>query len=369
MARVVTIAAPRTVLLEEEPDRPLAPHEVRIETLYSGISAGTELTAYRGSNPYLDKRWDPDRRLFLAGDGTTFAYPLRGWGYEEVGRVVEMGQDVARREGALREGALVYGTWGHRSHHVASAEEAAAKLLPRGLPPVAGLLSHVGPIALNGVLDAAPRLGETVAVFGLGVVGQLVARLAAASGARVIGVDRSPFRLAAARAAGAVAHALDARDRAAGEAIKDLTDGRGADVAIEAAGAAPALHEAVRSVAYGATVVVLGFVQGDAVGLRLGEEFHHNRVRLVSSQISGVAAELSRRWDRARLIRTVMDLQADGRLDARSLVSDVVPWERAPEAFRRLDEEAVGTLLVVLAGPGAPPLEPGARAERRGEEG
>lgn len=368
MARVVTIAAPRTVVLEEEPDRPLEPHEVRIETLYSGISAGTELTAYRGTNPYLDRRWDPERRLFLAGEGATFAYPLRGWGYEEVGRIVETGDAVPRRDDGLRPGALVHGTWGHRSHHVASAEEAAAKLLPSGLPPVAGILSHVGPIALNGVLDAAPRLGETVAVFGLGVVGQLVARLAAAAGARVIGVDRSPFRLEAARAAGALDHAIDAREGAAGETIKDLTDGRGADVAIEAAGAAAALHEAVRAVAYGARVVVLGFVQGDAVGLRLGEEFHHNRVQLVASQISGVAAELAPRWDRARLIRTVMELQATGRLDARSLISDVVPWERAPEAFRRLDEEAPETLLVVLAGPDAPPLEPGVRARRRGEE-
>jgi threonine dehydrogenase-like Zn-dependent dehydrogenase len=63
-----------------------------------------------------------------------------------------------------------------------------------------------------------------------------------------------------------------------------------------------------------------------------------------------------------------MELQAAGKLDARSLISDVVPWERAPEAFRRLDEEAAETLLVVLAAPAAPPLEPGVRARRRGEE-
>ena len=71
---------------------------MRIATLYSGISAGTELTAYRGSNPYLNKKWDEDRRLFVDGS-TSFAYPVDGWGYEEVGEVVEVAEDAEGRLG------------------------------------------------------------------------------------------------------------------------------------------------------------------------------------------------------------------------------------------------------------------------------
>jgi hypothetical protein len=87
MGQVVTFESPRAVGLEEYADPPLGVGEVRLQTLYSGISAGTELTAYRGSNPYLSKRWDAERRLFV-GDDVSFAYPVKGWGYEEVGRVV-----------------------------------------------------------------------------------------------------------------------------------------------------------------------------------------------------------------------------------------------------------------------------------------
>lgn len=358
MARIVTIEAPRKVVIEDEPDRALDPSDVRVETLYSGVSAGTELTAFRGSNPYVHKRWDPERRLFVQGE-PTFAYPLRGWGYEESGRVIEVGEAVLDAWPRLRPGARVFGTWGHRERAVLPARQLADKVLRDDLPTVAGIFSHIGPIALNGVLDANIRIGETVAVFGLGVPGQIVARLAKASGARVVGVDLIASRLAGAESAGAIDLAVDASRTPAGEAIKAFTDGRGADVAIEVSGSSQAVHEAIRSVAHQARVVALGFVQGDAVGLRLGEEFHHNRIALVCSQIGDVAPELSARWDRARLIATIMELQANGTLDLPALVSHVLPFGEAAEAFRILDEGAQEALQIVLAtdaAAGEPPL-------------
>lgn len=356
MARVVTIASPRTVVVEDEPERPPRPDEVVLETLYSGLSAGTELTAYRGTNPYLGKRWDAERRLFVEGAASSFAYPLRGWGYEEVGRVARVGENVPSAHPELALGTVVFGTWGHRTRHVVLASEAVEGILPADLPPLAGVLSHVGAIALNGVLDAGVRIGETVAVFGLGVVGRLVARLCTASGAHVVGVDRHEPRRRSALEAGDVAEVVPAGSTV-GERLKDETDGRGVDVAIEAAGSPDALHQAIRSVAYGARVVVMGFLQGDARGLRLGEEFHHNRVQLVSSQIGGVSAELSGRWTRRRLIETVMRLQRTGVLDATSLVSAEVPFERAAEAYERLDVDPGGALLILLVGPAAPPID------------
>ena len=73
MERVVRFSAPREVELVEVEERRPGAGEVRVRTLLSGISAGTELTAYRGSNPYLAKRWDGERRLFVDGE-PTFAY-------------------------------------------------------------------------------------------------------------------------------------------------------------------------------------------------------------------------------------------------------------------------------------------------------
>lgn len=342
--RELVLTGPREVRLEERKPLPLGPDEVRLRTLYSGISAGTELTQYRGSNPYLHKRWDSERRLFVSGQGPQLTYPIRAWGYEEVGEIVELGANVRD----LDLGERVFGTWGHRSLASVSAAYARDRRLPPGADALPGIFSQIGAIALNGVHDANVQVGETVAVFGLGVPGQIVGQLARVAGARVVGVDLLSRRLEIAEATGAVDVALNPADGPVAERIRELTGGRGADVALEGSGATPALHEAVRSVAYSSTVVALGFFQGSADGLFLGEEFHHNRIRVVCSQISGVAPERSYRWDVLRMARTVMDLQSRGVLRLPELITHVVPPERAGEAFRMLDAGDEEVLQVVL---------------------
>jgi 2-desacetyl-2-hydroxyethyl bacteriochlorophyllide A dehydrogenase len=339
----VAFARPRTVTLVEEPERPLAADEVRLRTLYSGISAGTELTAYRGTNPYLHKRWDADRRLFAPDPARqSLQYPVVGWGYEEVGEVVEAGSAAD-----IPIGAIVYGSWGHRARHVAPASYARHRLLAPGVDPILGIFSHIGATALNGVLDSAVRLGETVAVFGLGVVGQLTAQLLRCAGARVIGIDLLPRRREVARALG-VDVVLDGGVGQTAEQVKGLTDGRGADVCVEASGSTRALQEALRACAYSSKVVALGFYQGEAQGLFFGEEFHHNRVTLVCSQVGGVAPELQHRWDRQRLVQTFMQLAQAGTIRCGELITHRVPATEAAALFQLLDEQPGEVLQAVL---------------------
>ncbi len=344
MGQVVVFTQPRKLSIEHEPDAPLQARQARVRTLYSGISAGTELSAYRGSNVYLHKRWDADNRLFVPDNAPSQPYPLAGWGYEEVGEVVEVGAEVT----AIHKGDVVYGTWGHRSHAVLEEAYLAQRRKPEALDPLLAIFSHIGPIALNGILDAQLHLGETVAIFGLGVPGQIAAQMATRSGARVIGVDRIPERLALAQALGAIDTALNPDEGSPAERIKALTGGRGADAAMEVSGFIPALQEAMRSVAYAGRVVAMGFYQTDGQGLWLGEEFHHNRVQIISSQISNVDPALTHRWDRLRLIETTMALQAQGTLNLRPLITHVVAFEDAAEAFRLLDERPQDALQVVL---------------------
>ncbi|MDQ3856696.1 MAG: zinc-binding alcohol dehydrogenase [Chloroflexota bacterium] len=340
----VTFHGPRSVGFVEEPARPLEPGQVRLRTLYSGISTGTEMTAYRGTNPYLHKLWDPDRRLFIdAREQRTLSYPVIGWGYEEVGEVVEVAEDV----GDLSPGSVVYGTWGHRTECIVSAEYARKRILADGVDPIYGVFSQLGAIALNGVLDAAIRLGETVAVFGLGVVGQLVAQLARLSGATVVGVDLLPARLETARTLG-VDIALDGSAGSPAEQIKEHTSGRGADVCIEASGATSALNEAIRAAAYSSKVVAMGFFQGPAGGLFLGEEFHHNRVNIVGSQIGGVAPDLQHRWNTDRLVHTFMRLVETRQLQLQPLITHTMPAREAPILFDLLDRELSSVLQAVL---------------------
>src|SRR5215217_4979710 len=332
MGQMVTFEAPKKVVIREYEESPLREGEVRLCTLYSGISAGTELTAYRGSNPYLTKRWEPEQRLFVE-DEVTLEYPVEGWGYEEVGEVAEVGAGVTR----VAAGDLVYGTWGHRSTTVVHEDWAAARVLPPGLDPMIGVFSRIGAIALNAVLDANIHVGEYVAVFGQGVPGLIAAQLARLNGGTVIAVDGIPRRLELAEELGA-AHVIDFNKKSPAEEIRKHTEGKGADVSIEISGSYPALHEAIRSTAYNSEIVSAGFFQGAGAALSLGEEFHHNRIRIVCSQISGLSPSLDHRWSVERLERTVMALAAEGRISLKPLVTHSFGVEEAGEAFRLLDQ-------------------------------
>lgn len=346
MSQTVQITSPRRVEVVDQPAPELRAGHVRVRTTFSGISAGTELTAYRGSNPYLTRTWDPDLRLFVDG-AAAMSYPLAGLGYSEVGRVAEVAPDVAGDPDVPEPGALVWGIWGHRAEAVLPAAQLRGCTVPAGLDPVAATFARVGAVALNAVLAADVHLGETVAVFGQGVLGLLTTRLVRLSGGSVVAVDAVPGRLDKALEYGADT-ALDARDGKVAHRIRDLTDGRGADVAIEISGAYPALHEATRAVAVGGRVVAAGFYQGDGAGLRLGDEFHHNRVALICSQIGGVPPAVAGRWDQARLNRTFLRLAAERRIDPVGLVTHRVPVSEAASAYEMLDRSPHEALQVVL---------------------
>lgn len=342
MSRVVRFGGPRMASVVDLDDPVASPGEVLIETAFSGISAGTELTAYRGSNPYLAHTWDGDRRLFVDGVAT-HAYPLDGWGYEEVGRVIAAGSsgddDLV--------GRWVWGAWGHRSRAVRVADYVRARVLSERDDLKTGVFAKIGAIALNAVLDADIHVGETVVVFGAGVPGQITAQLARLNGGRVVVADLVAARRDLALELGADAVIDPATDDVA-EAVRAMTDDRGADVVIEMSGSYHALHEATRTVSYSSRVVASGFFQDGGQPLRLGEEFHHNRVAIIGSQISGVAPGLRHRWDELRMSKTVLALAADQRLALEPLITHVVPDSSAPAAFQMLDADPQDALQVVL---------------------
>jgi 2-desacetyl-2-hydroxyethyl bacteriochlorophyllide A dehydrogenase len=338
------LEAPRELAFEPLELVSLRPDEVRIRTLYSGVSAGTELSQYRGTNPFMNRRWDETSRLFVESSEPSWRYPVRNLGYEEVGEIVEVGSEIRD----LRVGQRVFGTWGHRTHHVARNDYARDRLMPEDADPRIGIFSHIGAVALNGVHDAGIRIGDLVVVFGLGVPGQIVAQAARASGASVIGVDPVKERRDVALKLGAD-RVLDPMAGSVAERIKSETGGRGADVCIEVSGAAPALAEAIRTVAYSSRVVAMGFFQGEARGLALGEEFHHNRIELICSQISGVSPAASHRWSKPRLWQSAVRLQHEQRLNLLPLITHTVAFAEAPALFARIDAGEPGMLQSVLS--------------------
>jgi threonine dehydrogenase-like Zn-dependent dehydrogenase len=333
----------------------------RVRTCWSGISAGTELTFVKGTNPALHAAWDAELGVFRR-DGPATPYPVERLGYMEVGRVEES------RAPAVPEGALVAMAYGHRDVHVADAAAERWIAVPPGLDPLLGVfVAHMGPICANALLHAAAEerggagvagLGDGVAgrrvlVFGAGTVGLLVALLARHHGAAEVAVaDRTPARLAAAAALGC--WAIDERDGPPWEAVKDRWrqpgGGRGADVAFQCRGQDAALAEALRCLRAQGTVIDLAFYPAGAPELRLGEEFHHNGLTIRCAQIGRVPRGLAGDWDRDRLSREIVALLCEhGDAVRRHIVTDVVPFAGGPMLLSDLAEHRRHVIQAVLA--------------------
>jgi Zn-dependent alcohol dehydrogenase len=324
--RTVRILENGEVDCHSYPVAPLADGRVRVRSLRTAISPGTELT-YLGrgaTNPFLHRRWDPELRLFVEG-ASTVAYPIV-FGYRAAGVVVES------RTPRVSEGAHLFGKWRHTEFTTLDGADAEAQLLPDDLSDDDGLdLGQMLPIALNAVAFAEGKhAGAPAVVFGCGPIGLLTAQVARATGAKpVYAVDRLAPRVDIARTLGLEAVAAEA-DVAA--RLKRSHGADGIPVAFECTGSASALQEATRVVRRRGSVVALGFYQGDAAGLRLGEEFHHNGVQIRSGQIGNLHPSFDWRAIRARAV----DLAKGGEVVLGGLPRLELPVERAREGFAAL---------------------------------
>ena len=329
-ARALWFTAPRTASLRAQTVGPPGPGEVRVETIASAVSAGTEMLVYRGEVP-----------RYLRLDQPTFAgsygFPIK-YGYAAAGRVLDTGPGVEN----FSEGDRVFVHHPHQDLFVVPAQMPVQ--LPDDLEPEVGVFAANLETALNIVHDTPVRLGETALVFGQGVVGILVAMLLKLAGAgQVLVVDPLGERRKLALAAGA-----DGAFAPGGwsDRVMEITSERGADVVIETSGSGAALQSAIDAVATEGTVVVASWYGTKPVTLALGGHFHRGRVRLRSSQVGRSDPALAPRWDRTRRMDTVLGLL--GRLSLRELISHRIPFDEAPRAYTLLDEGPEQALQVIF---------------------
>lgn len=319
----------REVELRAERADELGARDVRVQALASALSHGTEMLVYRGEAPH-------DLALDLPTLGGSYAFPIK-FGYASAGRVVSAGDEVED----VRVGDTVFVHHPHQDEYVVPAK--AVIRLPSGLDPERAVFFANTETAVNILLDAHPRIGDVVAVFGQGVVGLLVTQLLRRAGAQVIAVEPVERRRELAVRLGA--HAAIAPDDAAA-VVHDLTRGRGADLAIEASGNAAALQRAIDVVAFQGTVVVASWYGTKPVSLDLGGRFHRSRLRLVSSQVGTVDPALAPRWDRAR--RTAYAVSLLFELELAPLITHRFPYTRASEAYALVDSRPDDVVQVLL---------------------
>ncbi|GGM29220.1 zinc-dependent alcohol dehydrogenase [Micromonospora yangpuensis] len=357
--RVVVVSGPGRVEIVEQDAGELREGTFRVETLHSGVSAGTELSYVKGTNPYLHVSWNAGLQVFQPGAAST-PYPVTRLGYMQVGRVVESATP------AVAVGAVGAMTYGHRTGYLADAVAERFVALPDDLDPLLGVYAaHMGPICANGLLHAAADLrgtdvrslgdgvrGRRVAVVGSGVVALLTALFARHHGAAsVVVLDPTPRRREVAEALGL--ETLDPQEADPAVMLKTRwahhAGDRGADVVFQCRGQDWALQLALRLLRPQGTVIDLAFYQGGAERVRLGEEFHHNGLALRCAQIGRVPRGLAPTWDRERLSAETIDLlRCHGNLIGTHLVSAVVPFDEAPALLTDLAQRRRQELQVVL---------------------
>lgn len=351
------VEAPGRMYAWEYDEAPPEDGQVRLETLYSGFSAGTELTFVKGGNPYLHSRWDAHYGVFVEGEPSA-RFPVPFLGYMEVARVVES------RSAVLAAGGTVAMAYGHKSGHVAHPGHDAIFAVPGDVDPMLGVyVAQMGPIAANGLLHAAAdacgadvrSLGDGVAgrhvlVIGGGVVGLLCALFARAHGAgEVVVADPSPFRRGASERLGLIAIDEAQAWRWAKDRWNHGGGDRGADVVLQCRAKAESLHGALRALRPQGSVIDLAFYEGGAGALRLGEEFHHNGLAIRCAQIGRVPRGLAAAWTKARLARETVDLMTlDGGAIRAVMVTDVVAIGDAARFVGELVEKRREFLQIVF---------------------
>lgn len=339
--RVLGVERPGQMYIWKYEERPPEPGHFRVQTLFTGLSAGTELTFFKGTNPYLESRWDAEYGVFRE-DSPSQSFPMPFLGYMEVGRVTQS------RTPAVQEGQIVGMAYGHKTGHTAHAADDFWVPIPDDVDPILGIYAaQMGPICANGVLHAAADLfgggvrelgegvrGRNVLVTGAGVVGLLTGLFARLLGAAEVAIaDRTPARLRAGEVLGMIP--LDETEDEAWRWCKErwhhAPGDRGADVVFQCRGQTESLQTALRSLRPQASVIDLAFYQGGAPEVRLGEEFHHNGLSVRCAQIGRVPRGLGHLWNRQRLAaETVALLRETGAAVRAQLITEVVPFDEAP---------------------------------------
>jgi 2-desacetyl-2-hydroxyethyl bacteriochlorophyllide A dehydrogenase len=321
--------APGRVECREVALRTPAAGEVEVRTLYSAISAGTETMIYAGRFPRgaaLDAS--------IAALQGEFAYPF-AYGYTLVGRIVALGEGV---DPSWRD-APVFVFHPHQDRIVVPVS--ACERIPADVGPAAALYLPQVETALTLVLDGAPRIGERVIVFGLGVVGLLVARLLAEFPlARLLACEPLEWRRRQAQGWGI--ETLDGATAAGAQSLAQLD----ADLAYELSGDMTALNRAIDATGFDGRIVVGSWYGAQSVPLDLGGRFHRNRLRLVSSQVSTLAPALTGRWDKRR--RLDLAWNALARMQPERLGRRDFPLARCAEAFEAACARAEGVMQVAF---------------------
>src|SRR5271157_4698179 len=336
--KTIYFTAPRQVELREEPLPVFGADEVLVETICSAVSAGTEMLVYRGQFPSKVDAID--------SISSGLHYPT-SYGYASAGCVVEIGKSVNKEWKNRR----VFSFQPHTSHFITKTEY---------LIPIPDSLSHEAACflpnmetAVNLVQDAAPILGE-------GVIGLLATALLKEFPLEtLVSADHYALRREASLALNVTASldptTADFCEKALSHCKRPLVPHRditelpkrgGFDLTFELSGNPAALNDAIAVTAFSGRVVIGSWYGDKRASIDLGSIFHHSRIKMISSQVSTIAPELSARWDKQR--RFEVAWEALKRIQPQKWITHRFNMSHAAEAYKLLDESPEQAIQVVF---------------------
>jgi 2-desacetyl-2-hydroxyethyl bacteriochlorophyllide A dehydrogenase len=338
LRRSLYFTEPHRISIREETLISPGPGQVLVQTLLSAISPGTELLIYRGQAPQ-----DLAADTKIAALTGNLAFPLK-YGYAAVGRVVELGPEVAPHW----LGTQVFAFHPHEDLFLTDPGELLP--VPAGLTPEDAVFLPNLQTAVTLVLDGKPLLGENVVVFGQGIVGLLLtALLAAFPLGRLVTLDRYPNRRLASENLGAhasfdplqpnVLEGLSTALACGGEDPK-------ADLAFEISGNPAALDQALAVTGFHGRIVIGSWYGAKTSELHLGGNFHRQRQVILSSQVSTIAPELSGRWTRDRVLGVAWQMVQ--KVKPARFITQRFPLAQAAQAYQLLDQHPGEAIQAVL---------------------
>ncbi len=305
--------------------------QVLVRVTHSAISAGSELNFLRHGPHGYGIPSNPEGRYYI--------------GYMTAGEILALGPDAQ----GWRVGQRVLCGGNHGSLWMVDPTN-GGWLLPidERVPAAHACFAILGDVALHGVRRAQLQIDTSVAVFGMGMVGQLTLQLARAAGAYPrIAVDLDPARLETARRSGAT-HTLNPTEHDAVDAIRRWTGGAGAETVFHCTAVASLLPTLLKAAASRGRVVLTGSASGDAV-LQLQDDLLRREVSLVGVYESGLdIAHAYWPWTRERNRRACLRMMGEGSLDIAALISHQLSWRAADSAYSRMLAGPSGWLGVVL---------------------
>ena len=284
-------------------------NEVIVQTIFSGISRGTERLVYAGLVP--ESEWESMKCPYQAGN---FSYPV-SYGYSCVGEVVRTGSEVENTSIGKKVFVL------HPHQDMFRVAETDCHGLPDNLPAHRAVLSANMETALNAVWDSEVGADDRCAIVGAGIVGTLVAYLVRKfTGTEPLLIDNSSDTLDMARRLGLETYLLE-KDKSHG--LKDF------DCIFNTSGSGSGLQLAIDIAGFEALLVETSWYGSQEVRLQLGGPFHSKRLRIISSQVGNVARPMRDQYTHSDRMQKAMKLLCDPALDC--LVGDRIEFQKLPK--------------------------------------